>query len=126
MFYYLNGKLALAEPNTAVLDCGGVGYRLTVSGSTLGHLAGKLNAEVRLYTYLAVREDGIELFGFFELAERHAFEMLLGVSGVGPKAAISVLTLLSPAALSVAVATEDKKTISKASGIGPKTAARIK
>lgn len=125
MFYYLNGKLALAEPNTAVLDCGGVGYRLTVSGSTLGHLAGKLNAEVRLYTYLAVREDGIELFGFFELAERHAFEMLLGVSGVGPKAAISVLTLLSPAALSVAVATEDKKAISKASGIGPKTAARI-
>ena len=125
MFYYLNGKLALAEPNTAELDCGGVGYRLTVSGSTLGHLAGKLNAEVRLYTYLAVREDGIELFGFFELAERHAFEMLLGVSGVGPKAAISVLTLLSPAALSVAVATEDKKAISKASGIGPKTAARI-
>ena len=125
MFYYLNGTLVHTDPNTAVIDCGGVGYRLTISGSTLGHLAGKLNTEVKLFTYLAVREDGMELYGFSDLKEKTAFEMLIGVSGVGPKAAVAILTLLSPDRLSAAILSEDQKAISRAVGVGPKTAARV-
>lgn len=125
MYYYLNGTLVYADLNTAVIDCSGVGYRLTVSGTTLGHLAGKLNTEVRLYTYLAVREDSVELFGFYDQNEKTAFEMLIGVSGVGPKAAVSILTLLTPDQLTSAILCEDQKTISKANMVGPKTAARV-
>ena len=81
--------------------------------------------EVTLYSYMAVREDGIELFGFATEEELDSFKMLITVSGVGPKAAISILSLLSPQKLALAICTDDKKTISKANGIGPKTAARI-
>lgn len=125
MFYYLCGELALAEPNTAVVDCGGVGYRLTISGVTLGALSGKTGEKVKLFTYLAVREDGIELFGFYTQAELSAFRMLISVSGVGPKAAMSVLSLLNAEKFALAVTASDTKTLSKAPGIGAKTAARI-
>jgi Holliday junction DNA helicase RuvA len=81
--------------------------------------------QVKLYTYMSVREDGIEMFGFASEAELSSFKMLLGVSGVGPKAAISILSLLTPEKFALAVCTDDKKTIAKANGIGPKTAARI-
>jgi Holliday junction DNA helicase RuvA len=80
---------------------------------------------VTLYTYLSVREDGIELFGFGNERELSSFKMLLSVSGVGPKAAMAILSLLTPEKFALAVCTEDKKTISKATGVGPKTAARI-
>ena len=128
MFYYISGKLALANPSTAVIDAGGVGYKLTISENTYNSLPPRHTTEnpvAKLYTYMAVREDGIELFGFASETELSSFKMLLSVSGVGPKAAISILSLLTPEKFALAVCTEDRKTISKANGIGPKTAARI-
>lgn len=133
MFYYLNGTLAHLDLNFAVIDCGGVGYKLTISGTTHAALAGKAqntgtgveNSTVRLYTHMAVREDDIELFGFATETELSSFRMLISVSGVGPKAAISILSILTPEKFALAVCTDDKKAISKASGVGAKTAARI-
>ena len=125
MFYYLNGELALRDINTCVIDCGGVGYKLTISMITSESLASKLGQKVKLFTYLAVREDGVELFGFGSNEERHAFNLLTGVSGVGPKAAMSILSVMSPDRLAMAVCTEDIKGISKAPNVGAKTAARI-
>ena len=129
MFYYINGKLAHLEPTCAVLDVGGVGYKLTISGSTHSAMPAHLTTSelptVKLFTYLAVREDDIELFGFASEEELSSFKMLITVSGVGPKAALSILTQLTPQKLAIAICTDDKKAISKANGIGPKTAARI-
>lgn len=125
MFYYLSGELALRDINTCVVDCGGVGYKLTVSLITSESLSSKLGQRVKLYTHLAVREDGIELFGFGTEEERVSFNLLTSVSGVGPKVAISILSILSPDRLAAAVCTEDVKAISKAPGVGSKTAARI-
>ena len=125
MFYYLNGELALRDINMCVIDCGGVGYKLTISMITSESLASKLGQKVKLYTYLAVREDGVELFGFGSNEERHAFNLLTGVSGVGPKAAMNILSVMAPDRLAMAVCTEDIKGISKAPNIGAKTAARI-
>lgn len=125
MFYYLNGNLEYRDASTCVIDCGGVGYKLTVSLTTSDSLVNKMNQKVKLYTYLAVREDGIELFGFGTNEERACFNQLISVSGVGPKAAMSILSTLSPDKFSLAVCTEDVKAISKAPGIGAKTAARI-
>ena len=129
MFYYIKGKLAHLDPTYAVVDAGGVGYKLTISASTHSqmppHRSVSEKPEVTLYSYMAVREDGIELFGFATEEELDSFKMLITVSGVGPKAAISILSLLSPQKLALAICTDDKKAISKASGIGPKTAARI-
>lgn len=128
MFYYISGKLALATPSFAVIDAGGVGYKLTISENTYNSLPPRHTVDspvAKLFTYMAVREDGIELFGFASETELSSFKMLLSVSGVGPKAAISILSLLTPERFALAVCTEDRKTISKAVGIGPKTAARI-
>ena len=129
MFYFISGKLAHLDATFAVVDAGGVGYKLTISGATYSQMPHHRSTEekptVTLYTHMAVREDGIELFGFATEEELDSFKLLITVSGVGPKAAISILSLLSPAKLALAICTDDKKTISKASGIGPKTAARI-
>ncbi len=125
MYYYLKGTLAYKESNICVVDCGGVGYKCTVSLNTSASLANKLGEEVKLYTHLAVREDGIELFGFGSESERACFNQLTSVSGVGPKAAMSILSIMTPDKFSLAVCTEDAKAISKAPGIGAKTAARI-
>ncbi|MBR2465811.1 MAG: Holliday junction branch migration protein RuvA [Clostridia bacterium] len=125
MFYYLNGMLAHREANVCVIDCGGVGYKLTVSLTTSEALATKLEKTVKLYTHLAVREDGMELFGFATLEEREAFNLLIGVSGVGPKAATNILSVMTPDKLALAICTEDVKAISKAPNVGTKTAARI-
>ena len=126
MFHYISGKLAYSNPSTAVIDAGGVGYKLTISENTFNALP-RLNSDgyAKLYCYMAVREDGVELFGFISEAELSSFKLLLTVSGVGPKAAISILSLLTPERLALAICTEDRKTIAKASGIGPKTAARV-
>lgn len=125
MFYYLNGNLEYRDASCCVIDCGGVGYKLTVSLTTSDSLVNKMNQRVKLYTYLAVREDGIELFGFATNEERACFNQLISVSGVGPKAAMSILSTLSPDSFSLAICTEDVKAISRAQGIGAKTAARI-
>lgn len=128
MFYYISGMLAYANPTTAVIDAGGVGYKLTISENTYNSLPPRHTVDsptAKLFTYMAVREDGIELFGFASEAELSSFKMLLSVSGVGPKAAISILSLLTPEKFALAVCTDDRKLIAKANGIGPKTAARI-
>ncbi len=125
MFYYVSGTLAHLEPGMCVVDCGGVGYQLTVSLLTAQALVGKEGASVKLYTHLAVREDGVELFGFGSDDERSTFHRLLAVSGVGPKAAMSLLSAMTPEKLALSICTEDIKGISKAQGIGAKTAARI-
>ena len=129
MFYYISGKLAHLETGVAVIDAGGVGYKLTISGTTYDAMPPNRSVKeapnVLLYTYMAVREDGIELFGFATETELASFKLLISVSGVGPKAAMSILSLLSPEKFALAVCTEDRKTIAKANGIGPKTAARI-
>lgn len=125
MFYYLEGKLLLPEMNTAVIDCGGVGYRLTVSGSTRQEISSKVGQTVRLYTVLSVREDAMELYGFSTEEERLAYVQLTSVSGVGPKAAISILSALTVERLNKAVLTGDVKSIATAQGVGNKTAARV-
>lgn len=127
MYYYIKGDLVTSTMNMAVIDAGGVGYKLTISENTYRALPrrGEKAPVVTLYTYLSVREDGIELFGFESERELSSFKMLLSVSGVGPKAAMSILSLLTPEKFALAVCTEDKKAISQASGVGPKTAARI-
>ena len=128
MFYYINGNLAHLESNMAVLDVGGVGYKLTISGTTYEAMPPRSHSNpptVKLFTYLAVREDDMELFGFATQTELASFKMLISVSGVGPKAAMSILSLLTPEKFAMAVCTDDRKTIAKANGIGPKTAARI-
>lgn len=124
MFYYVKGELVMTDPQSAVVDCGGVGYKLTVSMNTLSRLT-ELGKKICLYTHFSVREDAVELFGFYDTEELYAFRLLISVSGVGPKAAIAILSLLSPAKFAVAVSTGDTKTLSKASGVGAKTAARI-
>ena len=125
MFYYLNGTLAYKDLSFCVIDCGGVGYKLTISQITSDMLTSKLNKEVRLFTHLAVREDGIELFGFGSDEERECFNRLTSVSGIGPKVAMSILSTMTPEKLAIAITTEDVKLIAKTPGIGAKTAARI-
>ena len=125
MFYYLSGELAYVDLTTCVIDCGGVGYKLTVSQTTSGNLHSKINTRVKLFTHLAVREDGVELFGFGSGEERECFNQLTSVSGVGPKAAMSILSTFTPTNLALAICTEDTRSISKSPSIGPKTAARI-
>ena len=125
MFYHLQGELCLADATGAVVDCGGVGYQVTVSANTANALSDKLGQKVKLFTYLAVREDGVELFGFRTREELSCFKLLITVSGVGPKAALSILSVMTPDRFSFAVCTEDAKALAKAPGIGAKTAARI-
>ena len=125
MYYYLNGELVLKESNMCVIDCGGVAYKLTISLVTSEFLSAKKGQKVKLYTHLAIREDGIEMFGFSSNEEKDAFNLLIGVSGVGPKAAINILSIMTPDKLALAICTEDTKAISKAQNIGSKTAARI-
>ena len=126
MFYHIAGKFVHKEESFAVIDCGGVGYRLTVSMNTadaLGYADGERT--VKLYTYLQVREDDLELFGFYTEDELASFRLLISVSGVGPKAAMAILSLFTPEKLALAVASEDIKAISRANGVGAKTAARV-
>lgn len=129
MIYCLSGELLFTDAvaSTAVIDCCGVGYKVTVSSNTLRKLP--MNPEkpprIRLLTYMQVREDGVDLFGFYTAEELDMFKMLISVSGVGPKAAVSILSLMTPEKLSLSIATEDVKAISKAPGVGAKTAGRI-
>lgn len=127
MFYYIQGILAHREAGLAVIDCGGVGYKLTVSQNTLSELDKNAarSDKAKLYTYMAVREDDVELFGFYTEEELATFKLLLTVSGIGPKAAMGVLSAFTPDGLARAVSTEDTKAISRANGIGSKGAARI-
>ena len=136
MIYTLNGVLTEADitDSSVVVECAGVGYRLTVTANTLSSLPKPVytasgdveeGMRVKVYTYMSVREDGVELFGFSSKAELDAFKLLITVSGVGPKAAMSILSLFTPKRLSLVIVSEDTKSISRAPGVGAKTAARI-
>ncbi len=125
MFYYLKGELAYRDINTCVIDCGGVGYKLTVSLITSEALVSKLGKEIKLFTHLAVREDGVEMFGFGSYEEKECFNRLTSVSGIGPKAAMSILSTMTPEKLALAICTDDAKAIAKSPGIGAKSALRI-
>ena len=123
MYYYVNGTVAELEGGLAVIDCGGVGYACATTNYTLSQL--KKGAQAKLYTYLNVREDAMELFGFADQSELRSFKLLIGVSGVGPRAALSILSAVTPQQLALAVVTEDEKALTAANGIGKKTAQRV-
>ena len=123
MFYYLNGVVAEMEANLAVIDCGGVGYACATTNYTLSQL--KKGERAKLYTYMNVREDAVDLFGFSSQSELHSFKLLLGVSGVGPKAALAILSTNTPANLAMVVVMGDEKALTAAPGIGKKIAQRI-
>ena len=124
MFAYLKGKLAIKNRDVVVLDVGGVGYKVFIPYSTY-QLLPDVDEEVKLSTYMAIRENDISLFGFFSSEEPRVFELLISVSGVGPKSAVGVLSDISPADFSLAVITDDVNRLTKVSGIGKKTAQRI-
>lgn len=123
MFYYVEGRVALLEQGLAVIDCGGVGYACHTSQNTVGKL--KVGQNARLYTHLYVREEIFELYGFADAEELNCFKMLIAVSGVGPKAALAVLSIATPSQLALAIITEDAKILTQAPGIGKKIAQRI-
>lgn len=124
MLYSVKGELIHIEPNVAVICCGGVGFRCRITMNTARRLP-KLGAQAMLYTMMDVREDAIELFGFAEQKELDCFKQLLTVTGVGPKAAIAVLSELSPDQVALAAASGDHKAFTRAAGVGPKLAQRI-
>lgn len=124
MIYNVRGKLTYTEPTFAVIECGGVGFKCFISMNTLKDLS-TIGTEVNLFTYMAVREDAMDLFGFSTQDELQAFKLLITVSGVGPKAAIAILSVLSPDRLSIAISGGDVKSIQAANGVGKKTAERV-
>ena len=123
MFYYLEGTVTLMEPGLAVIDCGGVGFSCSTTTYTLAGL--KLNMRALLYTYCSVREDAFDIYGFSTKDERDCFLRLLAVSGVGPKAALSILSVVSPDQYRLAVITQDERSLTRAAGVGKKVAQRI-
>ena len=123
MFYYVSGTVAHLAPYMAVIDCGGVGYACRTTNNTLARL--KKGEMAKLYTYLNVREDAMELYGFFTEDERNCFQLLIGVSGVGPKAALSILSSSTPETLAMSIITGDEKALTVAPGIGKKIAQRV-
>lgn len=123
MIYSLKGRLAHTEQELAVVECGGVGYACKTTFNTLQKITGEEN--VMLYTYMSVREDAVELFGFADREELKCFKLLISVSGVGPKAAISILSCMNTQQFALCVATGDSKALTKVKGIGAKTAQRV-
>ncbi len=123
MFYYLNGTVGHLGPNLAVIDCGGVGYACRTTSYTLSALA--VGKPAKLYTHLNVREDAMELYGFISENERNCFQLLIGVSGVGPKAALSILSATTPEGLTASIVTGNEKALTVAPGIGKKIAQRV-
>ena len=124
MIYSLSGKLILKEPNSIVVECGGVGFRCAASVFTVQQLP-QIGEQVQVFTHLAVREDAMELFAFGDQEELVCFKRLISVSGVGPKVALAILSDIPPAKFNLYVVSGDVKAITKAQGVGPKLAQRI-
>ena len=122
MLYYVSGPVTILEPGLAVIDCGGVGYGCRITAYTAAQL--KLNQSARLYVTESIREDAFDLYGFISKEEQHCYELLTSVTGVGPKAAISILSA-GPQNFTLAVMTGDEKLLTAAQGIGKKIAQRI-
>lgn len=123
MLYYVSGTVAILEPGLAVIDCGGVGYGCRITAYTAGQL--KLNQNARLYITESIREDAFDLYGFISREEQRCYELLTSVNGVGPKAAMAILSSGGPQNFTLAVMTGDEKSLTAAQGIGKKTAQRI-
>lgn len=123
MLYYLNGTVAILEPGLAVIDCGGVGYGCRVTAYTAAQL--KLNTTAKLYITESIREDAYELYGFVSREEQRCYTLLTAVNGVGPKAAMSILSSGGPQNFTLAVMTGDEKMLTAAQGVGKKIAQRI-
>ncbi|MCQ2442922.1 MAG: Holliday junction branch migration protein RuvA [Oscillospiraceae bacterium] len=123
MFYYLNGTVAHIAPYLAVIDCNGVGYACKTTNYTLSTI--KKGGKAKLYTVFNVRQDGMDLFGFSTQEELNLFNLLTSVSGVGPKAALSILSTSQPSSLALSIITEDVKALTAAQGVGKKIAQRI-
>ena len=123
MFYYLNGEITLLEENFAVVDCNGVGYACRTSAYSLSKL--KVGQKAKLFTYCNIREDAFDIYGFCSREELRCFELLLGVTGVGPKAALAILSAVPAERFTLAVMTQDEKALTAAQGVGKKLAQRI-
>ena len=123
MFYHIEGTVSLLQPNLVVIDCGGLGFAVNTSRNTIARLS--MGKKAKLYTYLNVKEDTFELYGFATPAEKRCFEMLISVSGVGPKAAIAILSSTTPEGVTMAVINSDEKALTAAQGVGKKIAQRI-
>ena len=123
MIYYVSGNVAVLEPGLVVIDCGGVGYCCRITGFTAAQL--KLNTNVRLYISESIREDAYDLYGFISKEEQRCFQLLTGINGVGPKAALSILSAGGPQNFTLAVMTGDEKMLTAAQGVGKKIAQRI-
>lgn len=123
MFYYVQGTVSHMAPNLAVIDCGGVGYACRTTSNTLSALS--MGKAAKLYTHLYVKEEIFELYGFATESELNSFQMLIGVSGVGPKAALAILSFNSPESLALAIVAGNEKALTSAPGIGKKIAQRI-
>lgn len=124
MIYNLRGTLTYCDQNFAVVECGGVGFKCFTTLTTLREI-GKVGNEVNLYTHLSVREDAMDLFGFASKEELESFRLLISVSGIGPKAAVAILSEMTPDRLAVCIASGDAKMLTKAQGVGKKTAERV-
>ena len=123
MYNYLSGTVAHIEPFLAVIDCGGVGYACRTTSFTLSRI--KTGEKAKLYTYLSVREDAMDLYGFSSQEERRLFQLLTSVSGVGPKAALAILSSSTPENLALSIITGDEKALTAAQGVGKKIAQRV-
>lgn len=123
MFHHIEGKVSELGPNYAVLECGGLGFLLNTSLNTLSYL--KTDQTAKLYVSEAVKEDAFDLYGFATKSERRCFEMLISVSGIGPKAALSILSANTPEGLALAVMNNNEKALTVAPGIGKKIAQRV-
>lgn len=124
MIYNLSGTLTVCDPNFIVVECSGVGFKCFTTLNTVEGI-GKVGEKVNVFTYLSVREDAMDLYGFSSIEELETFKLLISVSGIGPKAAVSVLSELSPDRLAVCIASGDAKAITRAQGVGKKMAERI-
>lgn len=123
MFYYLRGEIALIELNLVVVDCGGAGFSVNTTTNTISRL--KVGETARLYTYCSIREDAFDIYGFATKTELEAYKLLISVTGVGPKAALAILSSVTPDGLQMAVVTQNEKMLTAAPGVGKKIAQRI-
>lgn len=123
MYYHIEGTIAELGNYLAVIDCGGVGYELNVSLNTLSRL--KTGESAKLYVAESIKEDAFDLYGFYTKSEKRSFQLLIGVSGVGPKAALSILSSSTPESLAMAILAGDEKALTVAPGIGKKIAQRV-
>ena len=124
MIYNIKGELTYCDVQFVVIECGGIGFKCFTSLTTVKTI-GQIGSTVNLYTHLSVKEDAMDLYGFATQEELNSFKLLITVSGIGPKAAVSILSELSPDRLAIAIASSDVKAITRANGVGKKTAERV-